>query len=495
MKLLGNSYLLLCISLFGFCYAKVEDYLKGIEFERTFSPIEGKVIDVKIAIPEKDYNDIIEKSQLSAQEFGAIYHGNYPEELKYTVKVSVNITVDDQVYSYDKVKFKVDGNNARIFNKLGYNLNLNKKDQFFGRKNLRLRADYFDITHIRAKLAVDLINKWNIPTVQETYANLYINDKYFGFYMFLDDIKPGWIQDIYQLPEDEEVKTLYSCSKSSLFKELAKTKKDEYLNYTEPLYDLIDETYNYTSIEQLESKFDNVDIIRKTFIYEYLFGATDNFLMTGNNYNFYQKSNGKWDYIPVDFNSVFFVNLKRLLATLPFHIPKLEDLIGYTTYSFEEWHAPGVRKPFIDILYSQDKEGFVEELKELLITCFNPDELLPRIDELHEFIVPYIERDTTPDENGNLPGRINLKGITVPYTIEESKRNVNFDNDNDGNIGLKRFIEAKFDAVCKLYGINKNEILRKAKIYRSRRALEIKIYNLKQIIFELQTKFNEMFKK
>ncbi|KAL6625441.1 hypothetical protein LY90DRAFT_350 [Neocallimastix californiae] len=217
MKLLGNSYLLLCISLFGFCYAKVEDYLKGIEFERTFSPIEGKVIDVKIAIPEKDYNDIIEKSQLSAQEFGAIYHGNYPEELKYTVKVSVNITVDDQVYSYDKVKFKVDGNNARIFNKLGYNLNLNKKDQFFGRKNLRLRADYFDITHIRAKLAVDLINKWNIPTVQETYANLYINDKYFGFYMFLDDIKPGWIQDIYQLPEDEEVKTLYSCSKSSLF--------------------------------------------------------------------------------------------------------------------------------------------------------------------------------------------------------------------------------------------------------------------------------------
>jgi len=280
-----------------------------------------------------------------------------------------------------------------------------------------------------------------------------------------------------------------------MLEELAKTKKDEYLNYTEPLYDLIDETYNYTSIEQLESKFDNVDIIRKTFIYEYLFGATDNFLMTGNNYNFYQKSNGKWDYIPVDFNSVFFVNLKRLLATLPFHIPKLEDLIGYTTYSFEEWHAPGVRKPFIDILYSQDKEGFVEELKELLITCFNPDELLPRIDELHEFIVPYIERDTTPDENGNLPGRINLKGITVPYTIEESKRNVNFDNDNDGNIGLKRFIEAKFDAVCKLYGINKNEILRKAKIYRSRRALEIKIYNLKQIIFELQTKFNEMFKK
>jgi len=264
-----------------------------------------------------------------------------------------------------------------------------------------------------------------------------------------------------------------------MLEELAKTKKDEYLNYTEPLYDLIDETYNYTSIEQLESKFDNVDIIRKTFIYEYLFGATDNFLMTGNNYNFYQKSNGKWDYIPVDFNSVFFVNLKRLLATLPFHIPKLEDLIGYTTYSFEEWHAPGVRKPFIDILYSQDKEGFVEELKELLITCFNPDELLPRIDELHEFIVPYIERDTTPDENGNLPGRINLKGITVPYTIEESKRNVNFDNDNDGNIGLKRFIEAKFDAVCKLYGINKNEILRKAKIYRSRRALEIKIYNLK----------------
>jgi len=29
--------------------------------------------------------------------------------------------------------------------------------------------------------------------------------------MILDAIKPGWIKSIYNLPEDEEVTTLYSC--------------------------------------------------------------------------------------------------------------------------------------------------------------------------------------------------------------------------------------------------------------------------------------------
>jgi len=492
MKLLGNIYLIFYITLLNFCYAKVEDYLKGIEFERSFSPIEGKVIDINVSVKEKDLKEILEKAQFSLKDFTAVYHGNIPEELKPSVKVSLNITVDDQIYSYEKVKFKVGGNSSRILSKLGYNLNLNKEDRFFGRKNLRLRADYIDATTIRTKLVVDLINKWNIPTVQETYANFYVNNQYYGFYLFSDDIKPGWVTDIYDRPEDEEVKTLYSCSKSTFkfdpetIKTVCKNEKDDYLNYTEPLYHLVDEIYNYTSLKELERKFDDVDNIRKIFAFEYLFGAIDNFLVGGGNYNLYQKSNGKWNYIPMDFNYVFLINIKRLLLTSPNRLPHLDHVIDYTKLKFEEWHGAGVRKPFIEILYYKDKKKFGKIIKELLITGFNPDELFPRIDELLHYIKPYIKQDTTPDENGQLPGRVNLKGEDVPHSYEESKRNANFEEDQDGNIGLKKYIQAKFDAVIKLFDLNKKEILSHAKVYRKKRAYEIKIYDLNQKIEKLK---------
>eukprot|EP00833_Pecoramyces_ruminatium_P016464 jgi/Orpsp1_1/1190496/evm.model.d7180000079387.1 len=499
MKLFNSFILIFWISHISFCYAKVEDYLKGIKFKRSFSSIEGKVIDFNITMTEEDYNGMVQSSQLSFQEFYANYHGYISDEMKFSTKVNVNNTVDDQVYSYEKVKLKVGGNNSRTYDKVGFNLKL-KKEKFFGRNNLRLRPDYTDITHIRSKLAVDLINKWNIPTVQETYANVYINNRYFGFYIFLDAIKSGWVHDIYQIPEEEDIKTLYSCSRQTFkfdpdtIRNVCQNEKEEYLNYTQPLYDMVDEIYEYTSLKQLKRKFNNVENIRKILIYEYLFGTTDNFIMTGNNYDFYQSSNGKWDFIPLDYSLIFLNSFDVMLQYIPYQIPKKEKLIDYAKVKFEEWHASGTRKPFIDILYYQDKKTFVKVLKELLITGFNPDELFPRIDELSEFVAPYVERDLTPDENGQLPGRINLKGVPVQNNMEKFWACINDDNYN-GNFGLKKYFQVKFDSVCELYGINKKEILLKAKIYRQKRALEIKLYDLKQEINELKDKIAKASKK
>eukprot|EP00833_Pecoramyces_ruminatium_P016326 jgi/Orpsp1_1/1190358/evm.model.d7180000078514.1 len=461
MKIFKSFFLIFWISLLGFCHAKVEDYLKGIEFKRSFSPIEGKVIDVNIAMSEKDYNEIIEKFQLSVQEYNAVYHASIPEELKYTVK----------------------GN------------------KFFGRNNLRLRADLYDVTHIRSKLVIDLLNKWNIPTVQETYANLYINNKYFGFYMFLDDIKPGWIHDVYQIPEEEDIKTLYSCNSQTfrfdpeIVRKVCQNEKDEYLNYTQPFYDMVDEIYGYTTLEQLQRKVDNVENIRKVMIMEYLFSAVDNFILGANNYNFYQKPNGKWEFIPMDFNLMFLVNFKRLITTIPFPIERHDDFMDYLKVKFEEWHSEGTRKPFIDILYYNDREGFIKTLKELLITGFNPDEINARIDELVEFVAPYIVKDITPDKEGKLPGRINLRGVPVQYTPEESRRNANYDDDNDGNIGLKKFVQVKFDTVCELYGLNKKEILLRGRLYREKRAIESKINEFLQVFNEFKAFIQEIIYK
>jgi len=487
MKLFGSF---VWISLIGFCYAKVEDYLKGIQFERSFSPIEGKVIDFHIIMNNEKYSDMVENSQLSMEEFMGQYHGHYPEDLKFSTKVSLNITVDDKVYSYDNVKLKLGGNSSKFYQKVGFNLKLNKEEVFLGRKNLHLRPDYNDLSHLHSKLAIDLVNKWNIPTVQEAFTNVYINGKYFGFYMLLDTINTAWISDIYKLPENEEVQTLYSCEglklafNPEIVRSICQNKKDDYLNYTQPLYDMVDKIYEYTSLEQLEETFDNVSDIRKMFIYEYLFGTPDNFIMGGNNYNFYKKSNGKWDFIPMDFSILYLYDFEDMLTAIPYEVPRKEKLIDYAKVKFDDWHSPGTRKPFIDILYYNNKKEFIETLKELLITGFNPDELFARIDELAEFIAPHIEKDMTPDENGVLPGHINIKGTLVNHTLDNFWNSLRNDDFED-KFGLKKYFQVKFDSVCELYGLNKKQILREAKIYRQKRAVEIFLYDLKQQLYGL----------
>jgi len=493
------------IGFLGFCYAKVEDYLKGIEFDRTFSPIEGKVIDINFVMTDKQYNEMIENAQLSMVEFMSIYHGNYPDELKYSTKIGLNVTVGDEVYSYEKVKLKLGGNSSKFAGKIGYNLKFSGKDTFLGRNNIHLRADFNDPTHMRSKLVVDLINKWNIPTIQESYANIYINKKYHGFYFILDAIKPGWVTSVYHLPEDEEVTTLYSCEGLKLMfnpdnvRSICHNEKNSYANYTEPLYDMIDEVYEYTTLEQLKSKIDNVDVMRKVFIYEYLFGMNDNFIMGGNNYNFYLKSNGKWDFIPMDYSIVFLYDFANMLSYVKYQIPRQETLLDYAKVSFEDWHSPDTRKPFIDILYYKNKKEFIKTLKELLITGFNPDELFARIDELAKFIAPHVERDSTPDESGFTPGHINRKTKSLEYTMETFWNSIgsgNYEAIVGGTLfGLKKYIQTKFDAVCKIYGINKTEILLKAKIYRSKRALEVRIYDIKQEIIELKEKLRGLSDK
>jgi len=395
---------------------------------------------------------------------------------------------------------KLGGNSSKFYPKVGLNLKLNKEDKFLGRKNLHLRPDYNDFSHLHSKLAIDLVNKWNIPTVQEGFANIYINNKYFGFYMLLDTINPAWVSYTYNLPEDEEVKTLYSCEglklafNPQIVRNICQNKKDEYLNYTQPLYDMIDEVYEYTSLKQLKKKFDNVDNMRKMFIYEYLFGTPDNFIMGGNNYNFYRKSNGKWDFIPMDFSILFLYDFENMLTAIDYKVPRKEKLIDYAKVKFDDWHSPDTRKPFIDILYYKNKKAFVKALKELLITGFNPDELFARIDELAEFIAPHIEKDMTPDENGILPGYINAKGAELNHTMESFWGSLS-NGDFEDKFGLKKYFQVKFDSVCELYGLNKKEILLKAKIYRQKRALEVRIYDLKQQVKELKSKLAEQSKK
>ncbi|ORX49761.1 hypothetical protein BCR36DRAFT_583814 [Piromyces finnis] len=370
--------------------------------------------------------------------------------------------VDGKKEVFKKVNFKTGGNYGRANDKIGFNLKLNDNDLLFNRKQLRLRPDASDTIHMRSKLAYDLINNWGLPSVQEAYCEFYLNGEYFGLYFLQDTIKGDWVRKTYGLPADEEVDTLYYCRKDGV--NLVKgdncyNQNDKAANYTEPFEEFLEKVENATSVEDLE-KFMNVDLLMKNLAIEFLFGSFDHFVIQGHNFFMYQRKDGIWDMILVDFDAEFGSALYiYTVFVLNYHTPEL----GYEL-KFEDMPKPG--KKILDVAYFKDKSYFKKALRELMVTGFNPDNTFKRIDELKEFIDPYVKKSLTLRADGRLPGVINFKGQDNTHTYEDFQNHFSIEPENPVVPSLKGWIKHRFEFACKEYGFDPEEILKEAAAFR-----------------------------
>lgn len=482
-----NIFLCVFITLFTWTNALTDltAYLKHTN--RTFNPLEGKVITIKINMPEKKYEKLIETAQVSSEELYYKFNMNFDLIPEFSEKVNITTIIDDKEEVYEKANLKIGGRFAKVQDRIGFNIKLKKDKLFYNRKDIRLRPDALDYTHIRSKISADLMNRWSIPSVQETYTKVYVNDHYYGLYFLIDAIKPSWIRQNFDIPKSEEnedndeddVKTLYHCQNYNSNLDPVNIKrcvneKDEYLNYTQPLYDMVDDLMEVTTIQQLSNIF-NIENFTRMIIAEYLFSSFDNYLIMGHNYHLYQRPDGKWEIIDHDFDSNFGVNISNVLGGyIPLNFTHNPTYDQYVNADFDHWYADERKTPIIDILYYDNKPRFVKILKEMLITGFNPDELFKRIDELSNFVKPYVEEEVVVNDEGIYPGRVNLKGTPSNHTMEMFYNNTEYEMINTYP-GLKDFIQKKFDAVCKIYGFNKKEILRDALFYRTQLAIKNKL--------------------
>jgi len=85
---------------------------------------------------------------------------------------------------FDKITFSLAGSYSRSFAKPGYNLKIRGKDDLFGRRQFKLRGDASEPTYMRTKLVSDIRNRIGMPSLSANYATLYINDEYYGLYIF-----------------------------------------------------------------------------------------------------------------------------------------------------------------------------------------------------------------------------------------------------------------------------------------------------------------------
>ncbi|OUM61760.1 hypothetical protein PIROE2DRAFT_69566 [Piromyces sp. E2] len=258
------------------------NYVKSTD--RSFNPLEGKVITIKINMSEKKYKKLIEIAQISSYDLFYKYNMDFNKLENFEEKVNMTTIIDGKEEVYEKANFKIGGRYARVQDRIGFNIKLKKNKLFYNRKDIRLRPDALDYTHIRSKISADLMN--------------------------------------------------HPVNIKKCFNE-----KDEYLNYTQPLYDMIDRLMNVTTIEELSNVFD-IENYTRMIIAEYLFSSFDNYLIMGHNFHLYQKPDGKWDIIDHDYDSNFGVNLKLVLGGyIPLNFTKIVEFEKYVKLDFDHWQA------------------------------------------------------------------------------------------------------------------------------------------------------------
>jgi len=328
---------------------------------------------------------------------------------------------------FDKITFSLAGSFSRGFAKPGYNLKIRGKDDLFGRRQFKLRGDATEPTYMRTKLVSDIRNRIGMPSLSANYATLYINNEYYGLYIFTDIYKESWIEYVYG---EKDTQSLYKCNYGFLdfkYRSFFENENKDATNKKE-LYEFLADMTKAKSSSDVESIFD-LDQFYKEIAVDVLVSSWDH---TIHNYYIYKnKENNKWIYFSHDYDLDMGISRGASM--------RLSDLYYSDT---------------IEKLVSKNDPRFREIMSEIVSKVFNPATLYPHIDELKSFIRSYVKLEKTPDENGQYPGRIN-KFASDFYTMKQWEDSVEFKSLSTGELpsiyALKKFILLKYRVICNDY--------------------------------------------
>jgi len=375
-----------------------------------------------------------------------------------TKNATLKFEIKGEVKTFEKITISLSGNLSRTRSKLNYNIKIRGKDDLYGRKYFKLRSDDVEPSFLRNKVISDIHNRLGLPSSSANYAYLYINDEFMGFYIFVDSIKPSWVEFQYG---EVNTTSLYQCKEITSFLSVQTSlnscenkAEDDLIPNTEDWAELLKTLDNAKSAKDVENIFD-VDQFLYEMALEYLTAGWDHLVHNGHNYLMYKNpKNGKWLFLSYDYDLDLGQNIDRVfLSFITIDLPeRLEHFDrDYPNYTIQKW----ISNPFhlIKILILDDPTRFNKILAKVVKEVFNPAVLFPHIDELKKFIKPYVEKDKTRDANGMLPGRLN-HFVNTFFTMEEWDANSEFTTVTTFPFcayGIKYWILAKYRNVCKTY--------------------------------------------
>jgi len=375
-------------------------------------------------------------------------------EFEKVKNATLVVEINDTVKEFNKVTFDIGGNSARTYGRQGFNIKIrdNNKD-LYGRTDFRIRSDPRDATYLRSKLCCDMLNRLGIPSISANYIRLYVNEEYFGFYVFMDSPKIPWIEQVFG---EKDTKDIYKCKDGGSYLSLVLAldncvnEDDKYTDRTE-WTNLLATLDGAQSVEDIEDIFD-VDQFLYLAAFDYLIGSWDHFFLIGHNYSVYKiKNTGKWTIIYYDFDS----DLGQDISSIDFMNFNPSKDKNYPYYTIEQWFHN--IHPLDQITIWNNTSRFESKLAEIINKVFNPAVLFPHIDDLKDFIRPYVLFDKTPNEIGIHPGILNFSNPS-DYSMAQWEANSEFTTINDLSVGsdaygIKYWILERYRAVCKHYNL------------------------------------------
>jgi len=271
-----------------------------------------------------------------------------------------------------------------------------------------------------------------------------------GFYLVRDAFKTQWVQYTFG---EEDTKHLYTCDKTYGTSKFFNCKNDD--------DDIADDPDWNKFIKKLEAAKDRRDLEKFFHTYTYIKWQVSRYLF------------GSWDHKTSTHNNAVYMTK---MANNKIYIPLLYDFdMDFGSYKvtnpwknfYEEVVDP--ENPLYTLLDLNDESEEVREMMdEIMRKAFNPNIVLPRIDQLKAFIDPYVKEDRTKGANGRKPGRMSRMNIKVEdyYEYEDFVKNCEFTSlkakqySEDGMIssatviGLKVWAIERFKHACTTYNLD-----------------------------------------
>ncbi|OAQ27645.1 coth-domain-containing protein [Linnemannia elongata AG-77] len=352
-------------------------------------------------------------------------------------KVDFRFINSKVIHSQANITLKTAGKSSKEHQKQSFKFKFDTdyNQTFFHRPNIKLRSMVMDPTMMREKLYIDMLNSAGIPTQQGAWVRLFVNNKPYGLYLMVDDIKKSFLkQTVHQGDGKIERGSLvqmnaFNENKATLeYQGPHSSNYDQEISYVsqylgknpkeDPLKDLIElmkslQDFDPASTPDPVGFWNNtrldLDGVLRNMALEYLAGAFDNYWLSASNYFMYMNPtvgpSGKWQWLPTDFDGTFGNGAPS--SRFP---------------SYKNWYdmsSEGPR-PLVSklILQNQQINGMFEQvLKELITTAFKPEALVPRIQAYNKML--------SDDAKWDIGLKRHSDGINNGFTFEDFNNNLN----------------------------------------------------------------------
>ncbi|KAG0074654.1 hypothetical protein BGZ90_010575 [Linnemannia elongata] len=347
----------------------------------------------------------------------------------------------DTIYTQKNITLQTAGKSSKEHSKQSFKFKFDTdyNQTFFSRPNIKLRSMVQDPTMIREKLYIDVLNSVGVPTQQGAWVRLFVNNKAYGLYLMVDDIKKSFLKQTVHAGDPlvergnlvqmnapaagQYADLVYKGPTSADYCPFCYTVQNEGLSpLTEPMQELIafmkdlqdfNPTTNPDPIGYWNNTRLDLDGFLRSMALEYLMGGFDMYWMSGSNYFMYRNpafgpagNGGKWQWLPTDMDGTFGSGYPT--SSLP-------------SYKNNTNFAVRGQRPLVQKLILENPQinaKFEEILKEIVSTVFKPEAMNPRAQAYHRMLSVDAKWDTSLIRQS--PGLINNN-----FTFDDFNNNLN----------------------------------------------------------------------